>query len=178
MTPEHLHLAINHIPVIGLACAILPLLIGLLAGSRGALISGLILAAVCGWSMALVMYTGEEAYERYEEPREHGIVLDKQAQHWLHEHEERAENLSLIIYGTAALSMVTLLLALLRSKWAFKLTWLVVLLCVASLAAGIYIARSGGMIRRPDFRPEQADARMLLPEHRAQPLHGFHDVVA
>jgi len=46
-TPAHLHLALNHVPIIGLAVAFLPALIGILFHSRGALASGLVAVILC-----------------------------------------------------------------------------------------------------------------------------------
>jgi membrane protease YdiL (CAAX protease family) len=46
-TPAHLHLAINHVPIIGLAVGCLPILIGILFKGRSALASGLLAVILC-----------------------------------------------------------------------------------------------------------------------------------
>ena len=66
MTPEHLHLVVNHIPVLGAAFALIPILTGLIARNRACLICGLVMAMVAGWTTPIVMGSGEEAYKRYE----------------------------------------------------------------------------------------------------------------
>jgi hypothetical protein len=151
MTPEHLHLATNHIPVIGVAVATLPLFWGVLRNSRDLLLCGLILAALCAWATPIVMSTGESAYERYE----HGPVskhLDDNVATYLEAHEQRAHAWSKAMYVTAILAT----LALGALKWRQELTrWLsmgVVVSCAVSVAAGVWIAESGGKIRRTDFR--------------------------
>ena len=64
-TPAHLHLAINHVPIIGLAVACLPVLIGILFHSRGALASGLLAVILCAGTMPAIMETGEGAQESF-----------------------------------------------------------------------------------------------------------------
>ena len=57
----------------GLACALLPLLIGLIGRRRESLCIGLLLAALCGGSTAAVMWSGEEA--------EHEWLFSRDAAH-------------------------------------------------------------------------------------------------
>jgi hypothetical protein len=151
MTPEHLHLALNHIPVIGLGCALVPLLIGLYHNQRATLVSGLLLAAASGWMTPLVMETGEEAYERYERGPV-ASLLDAGADEAMEIHEERAELWSVAMYVAAAVASFGLLVAWLRPSWLFGVGCLAVVACIAGNLAGIWVAESGGKIRRPDFR--------------------------
>jgi peptidoglycan/LPS O-acetylase OafA/YrhL len=162
MTPEHLHLALNHVPLIGLICAIVPLAIGLFTRNRPALIAGLVLVTVCGWVTPVVMETGEEAYERYEE----GPVarfLDPQAGVYLEQHEERAEKGSKVMLATAVLGTLALGASFWRQRVGQGLAVLVIVGCLASAAAGIWIADSGGKIRRPDFRKGAVQAAGVAP---------------
>jgi hypothetical protein len=153
MTAEHQHLALNHLPIIGLACASLPVLAGILTKNKTTLLTGLFLAAVCGWVTPVVMQSGEYAYERYEI----GSVkpyLDPEVRIWMEQHEERAEKGSKVMLAAAVLATICLPLTFWRfdlGRWA---SLLVVLACLASVAAGIWIADSGGKIRRVDFREE------------------------
>lgn len=176
MSPEHIHLALNHLPFLGLGLAVIPILIGILGRNRGALGSGLLLAAVCGWSVVLVMDSGEEAYERYENSSRHGIVLDSEAREWMEVHEEDAESLSFLMYAAAGVASVALVLCITRMSGAFLLSWIAVLLCLASLAAGILIADSGGKIRRVDFR--DGSLTWSAGEGSAYAFHGGLDVPA
>ena len=58
-TPEHLHVALNHVALIGFAVAVIPLLIGLIRKDCGALLSGLLIVLICGLSIPVVMETGD-----------------------------------------------------------------------------------------------------------------------
>lgn len=151
MSPEKLHLALNHLPLVGLAFALLPLLVGLFAKSKASLISGLLIVTLAGWATPFIMETGEQAYERYEDgpPR---AYLDADVEDWLHLHEERAHTWSKLLYATAATASLALVLCFFHLPMARRLSWLVAILCLASVAASVYIADSGGAIRRVDFR--------------------------
>jgi hypothetical protein len=107
-----------------------------------------------GWMTSIVMATGESAYERYEE----GPIakfLDPQAEQFLEIHEHRAEFLSKVMYASAVISTLCLGLLLWKPTWVRTTAAATALLCLTSLLSGIWIAESGGPIRRPDFRIEQ-----------------------
>jgi len=153
MTPEHLHLALNHIPIIGLACAIAPLLLGVLRKQRLTIVAGLLIAAVSGWFTPFVTGTGEDAYERYEDGPI-ASLLDSDAEKYLEAHEHMAHDGSRIMYLTAILATVGLGLVFWRPKSSHWIGIIVIAACLISVAAGLWIADSGGKIRRPDFRSE------------------------
>jgi hypothetical protein len=150
-TPEHLHLALNHLPFLGAAFALIPLVIGFIRKSRSAAVSGLLIAVLSGWATPLVMETGEEAYERYEE----GPVvrfLDPEAEAFLEIHEHRAEAWSKAMYASAVVCTLCLVLLLGKPAWLRPVSAVAAVFCLVSLFSGIWIAESGGPIRRPDFR--------------------------
>lgn len=164
MTPEHLHLALNHLPFLGSGFALIPILVGLIFKSRPALISGLVIAALSGWSTGLVMDTGEKAYERYyNEPV--ASMIGEAGHEAMELHEERAHDWSKAMYASAVVATLALAAcAKFRKaeKWAAGAS---ALLCAVSLGAGIYTAESGGKIRRPDFRTGEAAAQPLGEDH-------------
>lgn len=151
MNPEHLHLALNHFPIIGLACASVPLFLGILKNSKIAIISGLCLALVSGWLTFAVMETGENASERYE-TAPISNYLDGNFGHYLDIHEDRAEKGSKIMYAAAVLATLSLILVLRNIPAGRWVSIAVLMFCLLSAAAGIWIADAGGKIRRPDFR--------------------------
>jgi hypothetical protein len=158
MTPEHLHLALNHLPFLGSGFAVIPLLIGIFFKSRAALVAGLLIAAISGWSTALVMDTGEKAYERYyNEPV--ASLIGQEGHDAMELHEERAHDWSKVMYVSAVVATLGLAACAKFRKaerWAAGAS---ALLCAASLGAGIYTAESGGKIRRPDFQAGAATAQ-------------------
>lgn len=170
ITPEHLHLALNHLPFLGAGFAIIPLALGFFTNNKGAVMAGLIIAVISGWATPVVMETGERAYERYEE----GPIakfLDPKAEIFLEIHEHRAEVWSKVMYASAVVATLCLGLLLWKPAWMKMLSAAAALLCLASLASGIWIAESGGLIRRPDFRAG-SEIGSPLP---SQPKKSHHD---
>lgn len=160
LTPEHLHLALNHLPFLGPGFAIVALVVGFMGHSRAAIAAGLVIAAGSGWVTPLVMATGEAAYERYEK----GPVsryLDAGAERALETHEHRAEAWSKVLYASAAVSTLALVAMWWMPGRARAVAAVAGVFCLAALGAGIWIAESGGLIRRPDFR--EAPSRALQP---------------
>ncbi len=175
-TPEHLHLALNHLPFLGAAFALIPLGLAFLTNNKTAALAGLICAVIAGWATPFVMATGEAAYERYEE----GPIaqfLDPQAETSLEEHEHRAEAWSKVMYVSAVVATISLALLLWKPAWVRAVTVPAAVLCAASLLSGIWIAESGGPIRRPDFRGAQAGAASApeLPKLKAKKKQKDHD---
>ncbi len=172
-TPEHLHLALNHLPFLGSGMALIPILAGLLNRNKVALAAGLLLAALAGWTTPFVMETGETAYERYKKGPV-AAYLDAQVEEYLEVHEHRAEAWSKVVYASAVLSTLSLGILFWREKAARWFAAGAAALCLASLLAGIWIAESGGPIRRPDFRAAPAAGAQPVPlPHKVE--HGHHD---
>jgi hypothetical protein len=164
-TPEHLHLALNHLPFLGAGFAIIPLAIGFVTKNKNVVFAGLLIAVLSGWVTPIVMETGESAYERYEK----GPIakfLDPQAEQFLEIHEHRAEAWSKAMYANAVISTLCLGLLLWKPGCARSLAATATVFCLVSLFSGIWIAESGGHIRRPDFRGDQITgaAKVSHPE--------------
>jgi hypothetical protein len=153
MTPEHIHLALNHVPVLGAAFSILPLAWGLLRRNQELLLCGVVLAGLSAWVTPLVMSSGEAAYERYESPALQAF-LDPDVHEALELHEHRAHDWSKLMYVTAVLATLTVVANMKKKEWVRPLTLLLLLFCLLSVASGVWIAESGGKIRRVDFRIE------------------------
>lgn len=151
MTPEKLHLALNHFVFLFPLAALIPLIVGLIRKNREALIAGLAIAFIGSLFTGAVMGTGEEAYERYEDGPI-AAYLDPGAEAALEHHEEVGHTWSKVMYALLAVSLAALIIAWAKRAWLPYAGIATAVFCVASVAAGIYIADSGGKIRRPDFR--------------------------
>lgn len=149
--PEQIHLAINHIPVIGLGVALLPLVVGVFRNKSYLMITGLALATVCAWCTPLVMATGEAAYERYSEGPIRAY-LDSEVSEHLIEHEERAEFWGKLMYLAAVMALVGLVVGIRKPALLRRMAIVAVVSGVVAIACGAWIAESGGKIRRVDFR--------------------------
>jgi hypothetical protein len=151
-TPAHLHLAINHVPIIGLTVACLPLLIGILFHSRGALASGLLAVILCAATMPAIMETGEAAQESFAD----GSIdpgMDVAGKAAFREHSHRAKATAPVVYAAGILALVALLSLISFPRQAAWISWAVILGSVLSIALSIWTAEAGGRIRHPEFRP-------------------------
>ena len=152
-TPAHIHLAINHVPIIGLAVACLPVLIGILFHSRGALASGLLAVILCAGTMPFIIETGEEAYESFVD----GSIspgMDVAGKAAFREHSHRANFTAPVVYAAGILSLVALLALIKFPRQAAWIGWAVLVGSALSIALSVWTAEAGGRIRHPEFRPE------------------------
>jgi hypothetical protein len=150
-TPAHLHLALNHVPIIGLVVASLPVLIGILFHSRGALASGLLAVICCVGAMPVIMETGEAARESFFD----GSVqpdLDKPGYDALRQHAGRAKATAPVVYAAGILALVALIALTKFPKQSAWIAWAVLLANLLSVALSVWTAEAGGRIRHAEFR--------------------------
>jgi hypothetical protein len=164
MTPEHLHLILNHVPIFGMACALLPLGVGIALKKKDMLLVGLILATASIWMTGPVMGTGESAHHKYLEG-EVRPYLDPDVDDYLHAHEERAEVGSKIMYAAAVLALVSLVIYFKKPDWVYGVSTALWVVGLLSILAGAWIAESGGKIRRVDFRGAAEQSAPAPPRH-------------
>src|SRR5256886_13127955 len=138
--PEYVHVLLNPLPVYGLLISWIALIAALISKSRRAHIVTLILIFVTSISAWPVYEFGEEGYDRVL------AMTDDDGHAWLDEHQARAEKFVYIFYAVAALSMAGIIVPLRWPKFSVPLALAVMLLGVAALASGFYIAYAGGEI--------------------------------
>ncbi|MGK4567973.1 DUF2231 domain-containing protein [Flavobacterium sp. 3HN19-14] len=147
MTDAHLHIAINHFPIVGIFFGFGILIAGLfrrnLAIKQTAYIVFIISAITAFTSMA----TGEGA----EEMVEHMPDITK---HIIHEHEEIAEKLALVLYVIGALSIAGLFLKRQDSKAAKFVAYSAMVLSAIGLWLALASGTSGGEIRHTEIRTD------------------------
>jgi hypothetical protein len=166
-TPAHLHLAINHVPIIGLAVACLPVLLGILFHSRGALASGLVAVILCVGVMPLIMQTGESAQESFVD----GSIdpgMDAVGKDAFREHSHRAKATAPVVYAVGILALVALLMLIKFPQQAALIAWAVLLGSAISIGLSIWTAEAGGRIRHTEFRP--AEQPSPTPEPTPTPV--------
>ncbi len=169
MNYPHLHLMINHIPVLGTILAFLLLSWALVSRRRDFLRLSLFITVIIGLSAYPAFFTGDEAHEQLEDVRgfDHDLI---------HEHEEAADWALGILLGTAAVAALGL--------WASRKDrdvprWASTLALVGTLWASTVTARTawlGGEIRHPEnagplWAPPDVSKAVLLdsasaPQHR------------
>ncbi|HEY2140349.1 MAG TPA: hypothetical protein VGH00_09735 [Chthoniobacterales bacterium] len=146
--PEYLHVLLNPIPIYGLAIAFFGLIAATYLRSRGGQLTALVLifaTAISAWPVA---YHGDRAYDRILS------MADDDGQAWLKAHAARADKLVLLYYALALVAACAIFVPKKWPKTARPLVFITMLLSIASLAAGSYIAHAGGRIRHREFRTE------------------------
>lgn len=160
MSPEHLHLVLNHLPIAGSAFAALALLLGLLFRSAAVCRAGMALALAAATATPAVMETGEKARTGLTLATG-AAALDPNASPWIHEHEERAEGTAILLYATLVASIAALVLSWHKPTWTLPLAGATLLLGLACLGAGLWVANAGGRIRHPELRVGTAPPSLL-----------------
>ena len=144
--PEYIHVLINHFPVTGLCVGLIFLVLALIFRSRGGILLSLAMITLLAASAWPVVYYGEAGYDR---------VLSltyAEGEAWLEAHEERAETWIFLFYITGGVSLLGLILGSFSARSLRYTTPLVIVLTLASLGAGAYIADAGGKVRHSEFR--------------------------
>lgn len=152
INPAHLHIALNHIPIIGLAVACIPVLIGILFHSRAALASGLLAVILCAGTMPAIIETGEAAQESFVD----GSIepgMDAAGKEAFREHSGRAKFTAPVVYAAGILALAALITLIKFPRQAAWGSWAVLLGVAFSIALSIWTAEAGGRIRHPEFRP-------------------------
>lgn len=144
--PEYLHVLINPLPVYGLAVALFGLVAAIYLKTRGGQVTALVLIFACAASAWPVAHYGEAA--------ESSVLAmsDDDGQAWLKAHAHRADEWIWIFGGLALASVAAIFLPKRWPKTTRPLLGLTLLLAVAALLAGAYIAHAGGKIRHKEFR--------------------------
>lgn len=164
MNYPHLHLIINHAPILGSVFALLLVLWSMARGSREVRRLALWVALIAGLSVYPAYFTGDEAHEQVEDFP--GFDHDS-----AHEHEEAAELALIVLLVTAGAAAVTLFLGRgdrTEPGWA---RGAVLLGLVASTATVARTAWVGGEIRHEEIRgpltsPPTMPAGAKPAEHR------------
>lgn len=144
--PEYLHVLINPLPVYGLAMALFGLIAAMCLRTRDGEVIALVLIFVCAASAWPAAHYGEAAEDSIL------VMADTDGQAWLKTHEHRAEDLIYVFYALALVSAAAIFAPKKWPKTARPLVIVTLLLAIAALGAGGYIASAGGKIRHREFR--------------------------
>lgn len=169
MTPEKIHLVLNHIPLLACIFAAPIVIFGLIRRSKEIELTGLILTFSGSLFTGLVMGSGEEAYERYKD----GPVaaqLDPAAEEWLDIHNDRAHTVGKVFYGVIGLSLLAIVARIRFPRISLWMTLIALASSLIAIAGGIWTADSGGKIRRPDFRLPPAAMEIQQVENQPRSL--------
>jgi uncharacterized membrane protein (GlpM family) len=161
--PEYLHALLNHLPIVGLAVALLALGVALLSKHSTAIAGSLLLVGLFAASAWPVIETGESAYNRVR------AIADPDGAALLKRHMFLADRWAWLYYVTAVAALVGAVITWKRPKWQNWAALAVALCASASLASGAAVAKLGGQVRHAEFR----SGSNLVPE--GLPAEHDHD---
>lgn len=147
MNDAHLHLVVNHLPIVGVLIGFLVLLAGFFVNNiyiKNTALGIFIFSAIA--SLA-ANFTGENAEEFIEDLPGVSEVL-------IHEHEESAELFLVMMLVLGGISFVTLLLQYKKSTFSNYGFVLALLLSAACLFVSKNVGTSGGEIMHKEIRSD------------------------
>ncbi|MEZ7514612.1 hypothetical protein [Flavobacterium frigidarium] len=151
MNDAHWHLVVNHFPIIGGILGLGILIVGLVLKNSTVKNTAYILFVVAAIFAFVSMATGEAAEELVEDMPNLGHQI-------IHEHEELAEKLALLLYGTAFFSLLSMYTDVEKHKYAKTISIVTLLLAIGSSVVGTFVGNSGGEIRHTEIRENGTNA--------------------
>jgi len=145
MNDAHLHLVINHFPIIVPIVGMLILLVGFVTKSdvvKRTAFGVFVLGAILTFP---AMYTGEGAEDIAEN-------LPGVTDQLIHEHEEKAETFAIVSYILGLVSLLGFWASYKQKSFANWIAIAVIVLGVAGLYLGKMTGTSGGEIRHTEIR--------------------------
>lgn len=149
MNDAHLHLVVNHFPIIGLLFATGILIFGLFSKTNTLKNTAYVLFIIVAVFGFLSMYTGEGAEEMVEDVPEVGHKI-------IHNHEELAEKFVLFLYAAGLLSVIGLYLNFKKHSKASIIAYATLGAALIGLFLAKEVGTSGGEIRHTEIRSDSS----------------------
>lgn len=145
MNDAHLHLVVNHFPIIGLILGLGILITGMILKNISVINTAYVLFVVAAIFAAFSMGTGEGAEEMVEDMPSIGKEI-------IHEHEEMAEKLAIALYVLGIISLAGFYLNIKQRTNAKLVSYLAVTIGIVAVFLGQQTGTTGGEIRHTEIR--------------------------
>jgi len=145
MNDAHLHLVVNHFPIIGTILGLGILITGIILKNNTVKSTAYALFIVAAIFAAFSMATGEGAEEMVEDMPSIGKQI-------IHEHEEMAEKLAIILYVLGAVSLAGLFLNYKKHSKAQLISYVALIIAIAGVFFAQQTGTTGGEIRHTEIR--------------------------
>ena len=143
MNDAHLHLLINHFPIVGTVFGFGTLLVGIILKNKSVQNTSYIMFLICMIIAKVSMFTGEKAEDIVE-----NLGISKNL---IHEHEEQAETYMKLMYALAGISILALIANLKNHSKANLFAFLILILAVVTIVLSKSVGTSGGEIRHTEI---------------------------
>ncbi len=159
MNDAHLHMVVNHFPIIGIILGLGVLIIGFFLKNNSIINTAYGLLIVSAIFAAISMTTGDGAEEMVEDFPSIGKKI-------IHEHEEMAEKLALVLYVLGFSSITGLYLNIKKHSKSY----LISVLAIAIGILGVYLAQktgtTGGEIRHTEIRKKSNTSAVNISDKK------------
>ncbi len=147
MNDAHLHMVVNHFPIIGIILGFGVLIAGIVFKNDSVKNTAYCLFIVGAIFAFASMSTGEGAEEMVEDMPSVGKQI-------IHEHEEMAEKLALVLYVLGIVSIVGLFANVKKHAQAKLVTFLALAIAAVGIFFGIQTGTTGGEVRHTEIRAD------------------------
>ncbi|EKT4498409.1 hypothetical protein SL054_001963 [Flavobacterium psychrophilum] len=145
MNNAHLHMVVNHFPIIGIIFGFGILISGIFIKNNTVKNTAYFVFIVSAIFAFTSMYTGDGAEEMVEDMPNIGKKI-------IHIHEEWAEKSAIVLYILGAISIGGLYLNLKKQAKANFISFLVLIIAIAGVILAKFTGTSGGEIRHTEIR--------------------------
>ena len=145
MNEAHLHMVVNHFPIIGILLGFGVLVAGIVLKNDSVKNTAYCLFIVGAIFAAISMATGEGAEEMVED-------MPSVGKHIIHEHEEMAEKLAIVLYVLGVVSILGLYTTIKKHAKAKLVSYLALTIAVVGIFLGIRTGTTGGEVRHTEIR--------------------------
>lgn len=145
MNDAHLHMVVNHFPIIGIILGFGVLIAGIVFKNDSVKNTAYSLFIIGAIFAALSMATGEGAEEIVEDMPSVGKKI-------IHEHEEMAEKLAIVLYLLGVVSIAGLYTNIKKHSQAKLVSFLALTIAVIGVFLGKQTGTTGGEVRHTEIR--------------------------
>ncbi len=149
MNDAHLHLIVNHFPIIGTILGLGILIAGIVLQNKSVQNTAYVLFVVAAVFGLFCMSTGEGAEEMVEDFPGIGKAI-------IHEHEEMAEKLALVLYALAITSLFGFYSNLKNKPKANLVSYIATVVAIIAVFFAQQTGTTGGEVRHTEIRTESA----------------------
>lgn len=157
MNYAHIHLILNHVPVVGVGGIILLLIVAMVRRSNELITVALVFILLLSLVTIAVYLTGEPAEEVIKN-------LPGISKELIDQHEEQAEIAFILVEVTGAIALITLIARRYSDRLGQKLAILILVVLIVSGGLLAWTANLGGKIRHPEI--SSATSSQSVPSHR------------
>jgi uncharacterized membrane protein len=145
MNDAHLHMVVNHFPIIGTILGLGILIAGIILKNNTVKSTAYVLFIVAAIFALFSMGTGEGAEELVEDMP----LVGKQI---IHEHEEMAEKLAIVLYALGVISLIGLFMNYKKNDKAKFVSYVACVVAVIGVFFAQQTGTTGGEIRHTEIR--------------------------